>query len=483
MDREWYDRNYPKYEDMRMQAKKDGNRLRYHLMPPAGWMNDPNGLCQFQGVYHIYFQYTPFLAGWGTKIWGHYTTRDWVHFREEEPFLFPDCVWDRDGVYSGCAFEKDGEIHYFYTGNVKLSDRQYDYIREGREQNTIHVKSSDGMTAQAKQLVLSHADYPKDMTKHVRDPKVFAKHGNCYLLLGARDKEDRGCALLFCSKDLEHWSYVQRIAPQEYFGYMWECPDLFTLNGKTFLLACPQGLPKKEHCCQNVYQCGCFTAKQDPQKGTYTLGEFKELDKGFDFYAAQTFEDEYGRRILLAWMGMPDAEYDNDVTAREGWIHALTMPRVLTVTDGKLLQNPLKEMEQLRRNKRHTTLRAFVCQETKDCCFELHLEFLEQARAMTLWLREDVMLGYQDGVLALCLGKSGCGRGKRTVRLKELRSFTVFSDTSSVEVFINGGEETMTTRVYSESLEQKVWFSDTDADAQVQWYDLDGYKMQWKLCK
>lgn len=52
-----------------------------------------------------------------------------------------------------------------------------------------------------------------------------------------------------------------------------------------------------------------------------------------------------------------------------------------------------------------------------------------------------------------------------------------------IVVFINGGEETMTTRVYSESLEQKVWFSDTDADAQVQWYDLDGYKMQWKLCK
>lgn len=54
-----------------------------------------------------------------------------------------------------------------------------------------------------------------------------------------------------------------------------------------------------------------------------------------------------------------------------------------------------------------------------------------------------------------------------------------------IVVFINGGKETMTTRVYSESLKQKVWFSDTDADvdAQVQWYDLDGYKMQWKLCK
>ncbi len=479
MDREWYNENYPKYERMRIRARKDGNRLKYHLMPPAGWLNDPNGLCQFQGVYHIYFQYTPFLAGWGLKIWGHYTTRDWVRFREEEPFLFPDCAWDRDGAYSGCAFVKDDEIHYFYTGNVKLVDKQYDYVKEGREQNTIHVKSRDGMAAGPKELVLSHADYPQDMTKHIRDPKVFSKGDSCYMLLGARDEKDEGCALLFCSKDLEHWSYVQRIAPQERFGYMWECPDLFTLGGKTFLLACPQGVPKKEHCYQNVYQCGCFAAEQD-QNGTYKLGEFKELDKGFDFYAAQTFEDERGRRILLAWMGMPDAEYDNDATACEGWIHALAMPRVLTVQDGRLLQNPLEEMAQLRKSKRHTTLRAFGSQETEDCCFELHLEFFGQVDAMTLWLREDVMLVYKSGVLALCLGKSGCGRGKRTARIEELRSFTVFSDTSSVEVFINGGEEAMATRVYSESLQQKVWFEEADADADVCWYCMDGFAVRWK---
>ena len=60
----------------------------FHVTPPCGWMNDPNGLCEFQGVNHIYFQYTPFLAGWGTKLWGHYTTKDWIHYKEEEPFLY-----------------------------------------------------------------------------------------------------------------------------------------------------------------------------------------------------------------------------------------------------------------------------------------------------------------------------------------------------------------------------------------------------------
>ncbi len=480
MDREWYDKNYLKYKGMRMQARADRNRLRYHLMPPAGWMNDPNGLCQFQGVYHIYFQYTPFLAGWGTKIWGHYTTKDWLHFREEEPFLFPDCAWDRDGAYSGSAFVKDNQVHYFYTGNVKLTDRDYDYIMEGREQNTIHVVSSDGMQAGAKELALSHSDYPQDMTKHVRDPKVFAQGDSYYMLLGARDHKGKGCVLMFRSKDLGHWEYAQRMYAQEDFGYMWECPDLFTVNGQAFLLACPQGVEKKEHCYQNIYQCGYFTAEWDAQAGAYKLGEFQELDKGFDFYAAQTFEDERGRRILLAWMGMPDADYGNEATAGQGWIHALAMPRALTVEDGRLLQKPLEEMAQLRKNHRHATLKTFGNQKTKDCCFELHLKFCGQADGLALWLRKDVKLVYKGGTLALCLGKSGCKREKRTALLQRLESLTVFSDTSSIEIFINGGEATMSTRVYSDSLEQNVWFEDTDAAADVEWYDLDGILVQWK---
>lgn len=116
MNKETYLTEYPKHESMRENVKKDKNRLHFHMMPPTGWMNDPNGLCEFQGVNHIYFQYTPFLAGWGTKLWGHYTTKDWIHYKEEEPFLYPDEEWDRDGVYSGSAYTCEDGIHYFYTG-------------------------------------------------------------------------------------------------------------------------------------------------------------------------------------------------------------------------------------------------------------------------------------------------------------------------------------------------------------------------------
>ena len=45
-------------------------RLGHHLMPPVGWLNDPNGLCWYKGRYHVFFQYAPFDVEGGLKFWG-----------------------------------------------------------------------------------------------------------------------------------------------------------------------------------------------------------------------------------------------------------------------------------------------------------------------------------------------------------------------------------------------------------------------------
>ena len=69
--KEWYDR-----------VQKDPMRLQYHIQPPMGWLNDPNGLCQKDGIYHIYFQYCPFYPELGSIFWGHMTTKDFIHYDE-----------------------------------------------------------------------------------------------------------------------------------------------------------------------------------------------------------------------------------------------------------------------------------------------------------------------------------------------------------------------------------------------------------------
>ncbi len=83
-------------------AVSDGRfRQKFHLMPPVGWLNDPNGLCRYGGVYHAFFQYSPFNAEGGVKMWGHCTSEDMVEWKYEGVSMYPDQPFDCHGVYSG----------------------------------------------------------------------------------------------------------------------------------------------------------------------------------------------------------------------------------------------------------------------------------------------------------------------------------------------------------------------------------------------
>ena len=450
LTREDYQNGISIKQQLNKSVKEDPYRLGFHIMPPTGWLNDPNGLCQFKGCNHIYFQYTPFTPTWGMKLWGHYSTVDWISYIEEEPFLFADNKHDKDGVYSGSAFVNKDQIHYFYTGNVKYLDKDYDYINEGRGQNTLEVISKDGFTYQEKKLVLSNQDYPDDMSCHVRDPKVFEKEDAYYMVLGARSKKDKGCVLIYKSLDLKQWTYHMRIETETTFGYMWECPDLIEIDGKTLLICCPQGVATKGIQYQNIYQFGYFELNLDLNNKTYSISSFQELDYGFDIYAPQTFVDEKGRRILLAWMGIPDASYDNEPTVEKGWQHALTLPRRLSMVDGKLCQQPLIELEKLRKSERVCVVINHLTMELPTM-FELKLSF-KQCDTLNVQLRKGLYLTYKQNILTLKLEECGRGREERSVQISELNCLLIMMDTSSLEIFINDGEKVLTTRYYTQEV-------------------------------
>ena len=124
-------------------------------------------------------------------MWGHYTTKDFVHYRRETIAIYPDHPRDRDGVYSGSALEQDGRLYLYYTGNVRHIGN-YDYVHAGREQNVLRVESADGIHFTDKTLLMTNADFPADMTNHVRDPQIVRHEGRLYMLLGARTQNDVG---------------------------------------------------------------------------------------------------------------------------------------------------------------------------------------------------------------------------------------------------------------------------------------------------
>ena len=424
-------------------------RPKFHLSPKVGWMNDPNGLCQFNGKYHIFFQYSPFDTKPGLNYWGHFTTEDFVNYDYLSPALCSDENFDCHGVYSGSALVSDNKLHLFYTGNVKLSGNEFDYVTSGREHNTIHAVSDDGVIFDTKKVVLKNSDYPSTVTCHVRDPKVYNFGDGYIMLLGARSINDSGEILIYRSSDLNNWKFSGTISSDRPFGYMWECPDLIESNGKLFICFSPQGIKEDGFRFNNIYQSGYAPIIGDFPNNC-KIGEFTEFDCGFDFYAPQTFIDEQKRRILIGWAGLPDLDgiYVNP-TEEYNWVHCLTVPRVITEKDGKLLQNPADELKKLRKNSLKSEINGEFYADSSDV-FEAEIQMSESQNAI-IEIKDSCTMKYINNVFMLSLNSSGCGRKNRSVKLERLDSIRILCDTSIIEVFINGGEKVFTTRFYPDA--------------------------------
>lgn len=440
-------------------VKNDKWRNKYHIMAPIGWINDPNGLCEFNGEYHCFYQYSPLTPIGGLKFWGQYTSKDLVNWEEREVAIFPDIDEDRDGVYSGSALVKGDTIYFFYTGNVKHPG-QHDYILTGREQNVILVSSKDCINFSEKKVILRNEDFPMDMSLHVRDPKVWEEDGVYYMVLGARGVDDKGYVLLYKSNDLYNWElHSVPAGGEENMGYMWECPDIFKLEGKDIFMFSPQGLEAEGYKYNNVYQCGYSIGSFDEDKNHLDLGEFIEIDRGFDFYAPQTFEDKKGRRIVIGWMGVPDAVEHKNPTIDNFWQHQLSIPRELVLKDGKIYQIPVEELKTLRKDKKEIK-EVYLNDSTKfelfeGNTFELNIEF-NNSNNFNIELREDCTLSFKDKIFKLELGKSGYGREVRALAIETVDSLRIFSDESSLEVFLNHGEEVFSTRIYNDGIDRTI---------------------------
>ena len=419
-------------------------RQNLHIEPPEGWMNDPNGLCFFDGFYHVYFQYSPGTPnGESTRRWGHYVSSDLLSWKYKGIVLDADLPEDKDGVFSGSAVTFGDHVEFFYTGNV-MEDGDYDYVLEGRGANVIHVTSSDGSEMSTKKVLLKNSDYPSFCSCHVRDPKVSFEDGVYKMVLGARTVDDKGCVLLYEGKDIDSFEYKGCLTAPD-MGYMWECPDMFELEGRKFLAFCPQGIPQGEFRFQNIFQSGYYTFNGDALDG------FEELDYGFDFYAPQTFALPDGRRLLIGWMGIGDDSYSNP-TVELGWQHCLTLPRELSVgADGKLLQNPIRELSSLKKNTKNIDGEAWEGLPFEVNASEFASEFkLSVSGAEITWNRS-------EGVFSLHFTNGdGYGRKERKIKLDSLDSLRIIADVSSLEIYINDGRYVMSTRLYPEYRQVKI---------------------------
>ena len=356
----------------------------------------------------------------GTKYWGHYRSKNLTDWEYLGIAIRSDCPWDKDGPYSGCGFTEDGEMELFYTGNV-LEEGEHDFIHNGRGANVIRVTSKDGIHFSKKELLSTNQHYPKDYTCHIRDPKVWKCGDTYYMVLGGRKSDDTGAVLQYRSNDKIHWEFAGEIATEEPFGYMWECPDTFSLGGKTVLMCCPQGVERERFRFWNAHQSGYFLLDDREKEnlgGTCKKEQFHE--------------------------------FDNAPTIEEGWQHSLTLPRELTYCDGIVYQYPVEELNALRKE---TVELCNGANSISELAFDCEIRFQEDAGRKECLLDEDVHILWEDGILSVTLSKeSGRGRGKREILLSELKELRILKDVSMLEIYVNHGEAVYTARYYPENI-------------------------------
>lgn len=424
-------------------------RLKLHLMPPEGWMNDPNGMCYYKGKYHVFFQYAPSGPMGVERYWGHYTSDNLVRWKYEGIAVKSDTPWDRDGAYSGCGFTDDGQMEIYYTGNV-MEPGDYDYTHAGRGANVITAVSANGYETGPKKLLLTNADYPDYYTNHVRDPQVWKKNNKYYMILGGRKNNDTGAIITYESQDKIHWEWTGDVVSKGPFGYMWECPGTFTLDGHTVLTFCPQGTERRDTAFQNMYHSGyVILDDREPENLAGTIDEqsFREWDYGFDFYAPQTMQAPDGRRLIMGWAGVPgmEEEYNNAPTIEEGWQHSMTLMRELALDNGIIRQYPVKEFDTLRYEEHRLTDGVTVINnDIWDCEISVN-----EGTPFLIELNSQVRMQWDAGVFELSfLTDCAGGRTTRRVKIDSVNHIRIIKDVSMFEIYLNHGAAVMTSRYF-----------------------------------
>ena len=421
-------------------AAQDPHRPVWHLAPSVGLLNDPNGFIQHQGRYHLCYQWNPFACEHGAKFWGHWSSADLLHWRHEPVALVPAEQYERNGCYSGSAVVKDGELTLIYTGNVKYPDGSRTAFQ------CLAVEEADGTFRKLGPVL----PLPPGYTGHVRDPKVWFEQEMWWMVLAAQDPQRHGKVLLLRSADLHEWQPVGELAGShchglQDFGYMWECPDLFRLQGKGVLLCCPQGLSPQAESWLNRFQAGYFLGDLSLQHAKFDHGAFHELDLGFEFYAPQTTLSDDGRRLLFGWMGVPEQDEAYHPTRDYGWIHCMTCPRELTLDAGRLRQRPARELQQLRGQQTQWQGPAVTAPTLAADSAELQLV---ADGPFSLTLADSVHLDWDGQRLTLQRPSLRDGQPEYRYWRGSLQQLTLLLDRSSLEIFINDGEAVMSSRIF-----------------------------------
>lgn len=419
-------------------------REQYHFCPYKNWINDPNGLCWYQGYYHMYYQANPHSQKWDQMYWGHAASKDCIHWVHLPYALQPqeELLNSKDGkggAFSGSAVVMDDRLRFYLTRHF---GPQEDSEEESIQYQTM-VESKDTIHFEEEILIIEKPK--KEFSFNFRDPKVIW-HEGCWQMVIATRIHQIPSIVLYKSDDGKNWEYRGILLQEKTEGvYTFECPDMFLLDGKMVVTNAWMFYSDEQRRFQPTYYYigSCQNEKfHTEQKGLY--------DFAGNFYAVQSFEHE-GRRIAIGWISDFYNEHHPEVNGANG---SMSIPRELHIKNGNLYQKPIKELYQLkgkcycsisRQNisLKHLNRNSYYANIlfSSDTDFEILLGKEQDAEIRLIRSEKELKIVTQ-GVKSHYV--------KCVTQLETLEKLEIFVDHRLVEVFANDGEKVGTKLFYHE---------------------------------
>lgn len=438
-------------------------------------MNDPNGMVFADGTYHLFYQYNPQGNDWGNMSWGHATSTDLMHWKEQAVAMTRD---ELGAIFSGSAvIDKDNTAGFGANAMVAL----YTSAGEtgdvaGKQQQSIAYSTDGGKT------FTRYTGNPviKNNDDNLRDPKVFWHADSKQWVMALAKGWARGVEF-YGSTNLTSWNHLSTFVVDlpGRPNFQWECPDLIQMGNKWVLLVSvnPGGPILGSGM---MYFVGDFDGKEFKADALdYPLW----LDYGMDNYAGVTWSNTGDRKIMIGWMN--NWSYAGAVPCTP-WRSAMTLPRELKLTTfgGKpLLCSPVvSEVDKIASQWQNVSSEALPL-DAKKSAYQLRINVgMDQNSTITLSNSKDekfvIDIRSSDRTLT-------ARRNAATGRVDFNGSFSIpsmqaplnvegntvvvdlFVDQSSVEIVTQDGAMSMTNLVFPTSIYDQLTISNANCSAQV----------------
>lgn len=304
----------------------DLQRPTYHAMPPANWTNEPHGMVEKNGKYHLFYQRTPNGPFKALMHWGHMISTDFINWENTRDALWPELNtsstngYDMKGIWSGDVVVENGTAHAFYTA-VNHTGPYNPGIG--------HAVSTD---ADLKNWAKTTPVIDKQFVNDFRDPYLF-KDGTTWVMLIGAAVSGSGGLDCYTSTDLTTWTHKSNFCTVPYSSMdigsvIWEMPVFEPLgNGKYILIVNPIGGTVAKYgpkYTRGVYWTGSYAGGQFTPD--YNQPKMLDLIPG---HLSPTVARNASS--VLTGIGIVDERRSSQAQEDAGWCHVFSLPRVYTL--------------------------------------------------------------------------------------------------------------------------------------------------------